>query len=170
MQRKKSTFLILILSLVTVTTLSAQVKTTSEVFQTLKEKDSLLFNIGFNRCSTTAFEEIINEDFEFYHDENGVTTSKSSFISAIRDGLCGNKEAFRSRRELVPGSLEVFILKENGVMYGAIQKGIHRFFEKVPGNEETPGSTAKFTHLWVLVADEWKLKRILSYDHVMGNI
>lgn len=169
MNLKKITSLALLLSFTSITSLSAQIKSTSEVFQTLKEKDSILFNVGFNTCSTAAFEEIINEDFEFYHDESGVTTSKSSFITAIRDGLCGNKDAFRSRRELIPESLEVFLLKDNGVVYGAIQKGIHRFFERVPGNKETPGSTAKFTHLWVLVANEWKLKRILSYDHTMGN-
>lgn len=166
---KKTTCLLLLVSVVTITTGSAQVKITSEEFLKLKEKDSILFNIGFNTCSIAAFEEIINEDFEFYHDESGITNSKSSFISSIENGLCGTKKSFRSRREVVPGSLEVFLLKDNGVVYGAIQKGVHRFFESVPGKKETAGSTAKFTHLWLLVENEWKLTRILSYDHLMGN-
>ena len=36
-----------------------------------------------------------------------------------------------------------------------------------PEKPEKAGSTAKFIHLWILEDNQWKLKRILSYDHKM---
>jgi hypothetical protein len=144
-----------------------QVEENSEIFQQLKANDSLLFNVGFNHCNTDPFLKLLNEDFEFYHDKGGITTSKTEFISNFKTGLCKSPSTYQSRRELIEGSLEVFELKNNNVVYGAIQKGIHKFYEKQVGKDETSGSTARFTHLWLLVNNEWKLSRSLSYDHLM---
>ena len=73
--------------------------------------------------------------------------------------------SYDARRELVDESLEVFPLRDNGVLYGAIQRGIHRFFATEEGEPERETSVARFTHLWLLVDGEWKLKRVLSFDH-----
>ena len=154
-------FTILFSALVT-----GQVDKTSELFQQLEKKDSLMFNVGFNTCNMTPFRELVSEDFEFYHDKGGITNSKAEFIQIFKEGLCNSPSTYQSRRELVAGSLEVFKLKKNGEVYGAIQKGIHRFFEKSVGEPETEGNTARFTHLWLLENNEWKLSRALSYDHL----
>ncbi|MFT5238027.1 MAG: hypothetical protein ACI9AT_000143 [Ulvibacter sp.] len=146
--------------------LNAQVEKSSELFQQLKAADSLLFNIGFNTCSMAPFETLISENFEFYHDKGGITTSKAEFIQAFKDGLCKSPETYQSRRELVKGSLEVFALKNNGKLYGAIQNGRHQFHEKSVGSPETKGNIARFTHLWLLEDGVWKLIRSLSYDHL----
>ncbi len=146
----------------------AQVAPNSELFLNLKQKDSLIFERGFNNCELEAFVDLIAEDLEFYHDKAGLSVGKEVFIRQYKDGICGNPN-FSARRELIDGSLEVFPLYKNGELYGALQKGIHRFFEKPKGKPEVPGSTARFTHLWLLEDGNWQLKRVLSYDHVMKD-
>ena len=69
------------------------------------------------------------------------------------------------RRNLVFGSLEVFPLLNNVEIYGAIQTGKHTFQEKQQGNFKTVG-IANFTHVWILENKQWKLKRVLSYNHL----
>ena len=146
--------------------LNAQVSANSELFIALKKNDSLLFERGFNECELGAFIDLIAEDLEFYHDKGGVTTNKEAFIKQYKKGICGNPD-YRSRRVLIPGSLEVFPLFDNGKLYGALQKGIHKFYEKPKDKPEVAGSTARFTHLWLLRDGKWLLARVLSYDHLM---
>lgn len=145
--------------------LSAQINPDSDLFKTLKKNDSLLFDIGFNTCNLKAFEGLLSDDLEFYHDKGGITHSKAAFIANFTNGLCKSPETYQSRRELHPNSLNVFPLYDNGKLYGAIQQGVHSFYEHISGKEETYGSTAKFTHLWILKDTEWQLARVLSYDH-----
>jgi hypothetical protein len=146
--------------------LKAQVDRSSELFQQLKTGDSILFNVGFNTCNMSAFETIVSENFEFYHDKGGILNSKDEFIQVFKEGLCKSPETYQSRRELVDGSLEVFALKNNGELYGAIQNGKHQFYEKQVDKPETKGNIARFTHLWLLENNEWKLARSYSYDHL----
>ena len=157
---------ILIIALLAYFTSFSQIDHSSELYLQLESRDSLLFNIGFNTCNMSPFEEVVSEDFEFYHDKGGITNSKSEFIQAFKEGLCKSPSTYQSRRELVAGSLEVFELKDNGEVYGAIQEGVHRFYEKSVGKAETTGNIARFTHLWLLENNEWKLARSLSYDHL----
>lgn len=145
----------------------AQVSETSELFQTIKTQDSLLFNIGFNTCDLAIFEAILHEDFEMYHDKSGILNSKADFIKVFQEGLCKSPETYQSRRELISGSMEVFELKDQGETYAALQNGQHRFYEKVTGNPETAGNIARFSHLWLLVDNKWKLARSISFDHLM---
>lgn len=139
----------------------------SALYKTLKEKDSLLFDRAFNFCESQYLEELVSENFEFYHDQGGYIPNKVAFLRVMEEGICNPSNPTRSRRELLPESLEVFPLYDNGKIYGAIQKGIHRFFEKTGEEIEKPGSIAQFTHLWIIENEQWKLKRVLSYDHHM---
>ena len=148
------------------TNLNAQEATDSEVYKTLKANDSLIFQRSFNNCEIQYLEQLIAEDFEFYHDIAGITNSKEKFIQAINEGICNPNNPRKSTRELVEGSLEVFLLKNNGEIYGALQNGIHKFFETTNGNK-VPGSTAKFSHLWIIEDGKWFLKRVISFDHNM---
>lgn len=137
----------------------------SELFKTLKTNDSLLFEVGFNTCNLIQFKNLMSDDLEFYHDKSGVINSAFKFLDVIKSGICNPSNTFKARRELIKMSLEVFPLYNNGILYGAIQTGEHRFFEKNKDQPEKAGSIAKFTHLWILDNKQWKLKRILSYDH-----
>jgi len=146
--------------------LNAQADRDSDLFRALFTCDSLLFNVGFNTCDISQFERLVSEDFEFYHDQSGITSSKGAFIAGTREGLC--KIDYQPIRRLVESSLQVFPLKTNGRLYGAVQSGEHRFYAKYPDRAEAElTSEAQFTHLWLLEAGEWKLARVLSFDHEM---
>ncbi|MBK6965502.1 MAG: nuclear transport factor 2 family protein [Bacteroidales bacterium] len=158
----KPTLLLLLLFLFTFS-LFSQVAPSSALFRTLKAQDSLLFEVGFNNCDITQFENLVKEDFEFYHDKSGITATKADFIAGIRDGLC--KMNYKARRELVENSLEVYPMENKGVLYGVIQTGSHRFYEVKDVKPDQLTSVAKFTHVWLLENGSWKLSRGLSYDH-----
>jgi hypothetical protein len=138
--------------------------TIQELFVELKQKDSLVFNLGFNECDTAQLRVLISDNFEFYHDQSGLLDSKENFIRNIPN-LCNMN--YKPTRVLVDGSLEVFPLYSNGELYGAIQKGEHEFYGEEPGKPKYLTSTAKFTHVWILENGAWKLKRVLSYDHAV---
>lgn len=145
----------------------AQVADTSALYRTLKANDSLLFERGFNHCDMQQFENLVADDLEFYHDKGGITRGKPAFIATIRNNICN--QGHKPVRVLTPGSLEVFPLTNNGVLYGAIQTGLHSFRDSQGGQPEAATSEARFTHLWLLQQGHWKLARALSYDHIPGG-
>lgn len=149
----------------------SQEEKNSELYKVIMSRDSLLFTIGFNTCDASQFENLYSEQFEFYHDRDG-ESNKAQFIYNFKNGLCASPTTYQARRELVPGSTEIYPLYKKGVLYGAIQTSMHRFYEtSAAKNEpllkknERLGDTARFTHLWILENNVWKLKRSLSYDH-----
>jgi hypothetical protein len=48
--------------------------------------------------------------------------------------------------------------------YGAVEMGVHRFYQPKVGIEAT--GEAKFIHLWQNKDGAWKITRVISYDHV----
>jgi len=135
------------------------------LYENLKSLDSLVFDIGFNNCEIARFEDLLDNNFEFYHDKVGITKSKDEFILQIKENICNSSQ--KPIRKLVENSLEVFPLKENGRLYGAIQQGIHRFYTIATDNhqKERLTSEARFIHIWLLEKGKWELSRALSYDH-----
>lgn len=148
-------------------TLQAQVSRSSPLFVELKKNDSLLFNLGFNTCDIKQFEDLVSENFEFYHDEAGITSSKAAFITSVRDGIC--KLPYKPKRVLTESSLQVYPLEKNKVLYGAIQSGEHQFFAIEKDGSEHLTSTANFTHVWLKENGAWKLSRALSYNHELPD-
>lgn len=76
------------------------------------------------------------------------------------------KRSAQSSEENDPGTLEVYPLKQ----YGAVEVGEHRFcdarkFEKCGAQS----GVAKFVMLWQNQDGKWKIKRVISYDHVSSN-
>jgi CubicO group peptidase (beta-lactamase class C family) len=142
----------------------SQVEKNSELFKTIISKDSLLFNVGFNTCDISQFENLLSEKFEFYHDKDSIS-DKKQFLHNLRNGLCISPTTYQSRRELLPESTEIYPLYKKDKLYGAIQIGVHQFYETVEKRKEVFGSSAKFTHLWLLENGVWKLTKSLSYDH-----
>jgi hypothetical protein len=140
---------------------NGQVDRTSELYKTLKSKDSILFESTFNRCELEKLEAILAEDFEFYHDISGMQNRKE-FTAAMKNNICARPG--NVQRKLIPKSLAVFALKNNGILYGAIQKGKHTFVERDRNKMKTVG-IADFTHIWVVKNKQWTLKRVLSYNH-----
>lgn len=136
----------------------------TDLARAIQQRDSLLFDVAFNTCNLQPLDDLISENFEFYHDKGGITHGKTAFINSLKNGLCG-QAGYQSRRALVKGSLEVYPLAKNGVLYGAIQAGRHRFYENATGKPERFASIARFSHVWLLENGTWRLARGLSYDH-----
>ena len=146
----------------------------SKLFETMQEVDSQLFEAA-NRCDYEKLTEMVDENLEFYHDRGGLTQGRKAFLESIKNNTCGVMI-----RELVPGTLEVYPIKD----YGAIEIGVHRFHhpghEKEfptarqlgmtrfldPGAAEWPVGEAKFLHIWQLKDGHWKLTRVVSYGHM----
>ena len=141
----------------------AQVEQTSELFLRMKQLDSIVFDAGFNNCNLQALEAIVAEDFEFYHDIGGFQ-NKTAFLDAMAKNICGDPST-NYTRELVTGSLQVFPLKSNDTLYGALQRGEHEFYRQVTSEAKLKTGYAKFTSYWELQHGAWKLKRVFSFDH-----
>ncbi|WP_299218272.1 DUF3471 domain-containing protein [uncultured Aquimarina sp.] len=146
----KTVFFIFLLVSIT----SGYAQTKSDLFLTLKAKDSLLFEVGFNQCNLVQIEKLIAHDIEFYHDRDGITKSREKFIASIKNNLCTSGKNIISR-VLDDSSFEVFPLYKNGELYGAIQNGSHSFGQ----------TQATYSHLWLIDKQQWKLSRVLSYNH-----
>lgn len=134
-----------------------------QVKQTIFEKDSL-FWIAYNRCDVEGMTSVISDDVEFYHDMGGVTMGRDSLMMTIKKNLCSN-DHFRLRRAPVKGTVQVYVMKKNGVPYGAIISGQHVFYVNEKGKKEFLDGLARFSQLWILKDGVWKMTRILSYDH-----
>ena len=134
-----------------------------ELYAEIMAMDTILFERGFNDCDLEAVDAILIEDFEFYHDQNGVQ-DKQTFLSAFRESICSNPDR-KPIREPVENSTEIYPLYNDWELYGALQMGSHEFFIKEPGEELYKTNIAEFTHLWMLQDEQWFLKRSLSYNH-----
>ncbi|TCI91332.1 serine hydrolase [Tenacibaculum sp. M341] len=154
----------ILLLLLTSYLINAQVGKKTKLYKTIMAKDSLLFNVGFNTCDISQFENLYSEDFEFFHDKDSIS-NKKQFLLNLKKGLCGTSGEYQSRRELVKGSTKIYPLFKKGKTYGAIQIGVHNFYETIGKQNEKFASSADFTHVWILINGDWKLKRSLSYNH-----
>ena len=141
----------------------AQVQEKSSLFQDLKAQDSVFFERGFNRCELNYLKEKVADDLRFYHDQGGFQ-DKTKFLENTANNICGSGDK-KPIRKVDAESLEVFPMNSGGKLYGAIQTGIHHFYLRENGKVDLWTSTAKFTHLWILEEETWKLKEVLSYDH-----
>jgi hypothetical protein len=68
-------------------------------------------------------------------------------------------------RKVIEESLEVYPMYNEGVIYGAVQTGIHDFYIRESNKADIKTSTAKFIHLYLLVNGNWLLKEVISFDH-----
>lgn len=153
---------ILVLLLISYT-IQAQVKKDSDLFRALKTQDSTFFELGFNQCDLEYLKVHIADDLRFYHDQGGFQ-DRNAFFENTQKYICSNA-AQKPIRKADTKSLEVFPLFNDGKLYGAIQTGIHHFYLREKGKDDVWTSTAKFTHVWILDNQNWKLSEVLSYDH-----
>lgn len=141
----------------------AQEAEDSQLYKKILWLDSQIFDRGFNQCQLPIFEKYMASDLEFIHDIGG-TQNKQQFMTAVQKNICSNPDG-KPIRTLTRGSTHVFPLKDNGVLYGAIQQGQHTFHTKGADLSKTGYTNAKFTHVWLLRNGLWQLKNSLSYDH-----
>lgn len=132
----------------------------TELENTIKTHDNTFWE-GYNNCDINTFKNYISDDFEFYHDKNGLTKGDDAFIKKIEEGLCNINNHQKLRREVVKGSIKIYPLKN----YGAIISGEHVFYLRLSEKKEQLIESAKFTHVWQFIHNKWKMTRVLSYDH-----
>ena len=142
---------------------NGQVAKNSEIFLTLKKQDSIFFERSFNLCDLEYLNKAVHKDLVFYHDQSGIQ-NKNVFIENTKKYICGDTIR-KPIRKVVAESLEVFPMYNNGVLYGAIQSGIHDFYIREKNKADVHTSRAKFTHLYLLESGNWLLKEVLSFDH-----
>ena len=133
-----------------------------ELEDLILEKDSIFWK-GYNQCDIPTMNRFLAEDVEFYHDKGGIELGSKTLNEGLKSGLCKTGSNY-VRREEIPSSIQVFPLKNNNEIYGAILSGEHLFYIQNGDSEQLDGQ-AKFNHLWLLKNGEWKMHRILSYDH-----
>lgn len=140
-------------------------ETTQELRAQVHTLDGQLFDAVFNSCDVDRLRPLVAEDFEFYHDKNGLSaTSGTQFVENV-GGMCARQktgEDYRARRELDMATSEVFAMNN----YGAIHTGVHRFYMLEPGKPEKLVEISRFSNLWRQDdKGNWTLTRVLSYDH-----
>lgn len=126
----------------------------SPLYKEIFHMDSVLFN-AFNSHDLDKMKTLFSTDLEFYHDKGGLT-NYSQNIEAFKENFSKISDL---KRELVSGTLEVYPIKD----YGAVEIGVHRFCHTENGKEIC--GNFKFVHVWQKKNGEWKLARIVSYDH-----
>ena len=126
-----------------------------DLYHTIAALDAAVFD-AYNKCELEKFGSFFTEELEFYHDNGGLTNrTRKSLVEAVKNNICN-----KVRRELVAGSLKVYPLRG----YGAVEIGVHRFYHPGRDDVETPGE-AQFVHLWQNINGDWKITRVISFDH-----
>jgi hypothetical protein len=126
----------------------------SKLHKEIAHQDSILFN-AFNTQNMPVFKAMFTENLEWFQDNGGLLSYQQVF-----DTFGANfKKENKLTRQLVKGSLEVYPIKD----YGAIETGIHKFRHMEDGKEIV--GTFKFLMIWQLKDGQWKISRVVSYDH-----
>ena len=130
----------------------------SAIYRQVKALDAKVFE-AYNTCDLTILADMVDDKLEFYHDKSGLSLGKASFINAIKNNIC-----HKVKRELVASSLEVFPLQD----YGAIEIGQHTFcnMAETPVCRDETNGIGKFFMLWQKQGDQYRLTRVVSYDHM----
>lgn len=124
-----------------------------ELYKTIVKQDSLFFD-AYNHCDTKfeTYANFYSEDIEFYHDQGGLSNSKTDILEGTKKNICG-----KVTRTLVPGSIEVYPIKD----YGAIEIGLHSFCNNTNPPDE-PKKISRFTIFWKKVNNQWKIAKVIS--------
>lgn len=134
------------------------------LYAAIASRDAEFFEVFFTGCDAARVESMLTPDFEMYHDKGGfVADGAAGFVAAYARDCEAKKrpDAWRSRRELVPGTMTLHRIEG----YGVIEQGDHIFYERQGDGPEKKVGKARFTQLWKLDGGTWKLARVFSYDH-----
>jgi ketosteroid isomerase-like protein len=130
--------------------------TSGELYETIARMDAAVFD-ALNKRDLPRLMGMFTDDLEFYDDGDHGGPKNHAQVKEDFAKMFANVPDLR--RELVPGTLEVYPLPD----YGAIEVGTHRFCHEESGKRDC--GTMKFSMVWRKVGDSWKLSRVLSYAH-----
>lgn len=127
---------------------------TAGLSATVAALDRQMFD-AYNAHDVDRLMALFAPDLEFYHDTGGLL-GHAQVRQGFTNVFANNKDI---RRDLVPGSLEVYPIKD----HGAIEIAAHRFCHTENGKEDC--GTFKFVHVWRLQDGAWQVSRAVSYGH-----
>jgi hypothetical protein len=125
-----------------------------ELFNKVANLDSSLF-AAYNSKNLDLMKTYFTKDLEWYQDNGGLIDFEkvfSNFQSIF------NRD-YDLKRNLIRESLEVHPIED----YGAIEIGKHQFKHIENGKIEI--GTFKFVMIWKNDNGNWKISRVISYDH-----
>jgi ketosteroid isomerase-like protein len=129
-------------------------QTSKALFDEIAAMDSILF-YAYNTQNIDQLKSLFTEDLEWFQDNGGLV-----FYKTVFENFESNfKKEFKLNRQLVKGTLEVHPIKD----YGAIETGTHQFRHLENGKEQI--GTFKFLMIWQKKDNQWKISRVVSYDH-----
>lgn len=149
-----SIFLAALLISVTVTATAGQSELESEILI----QDKALFD-AFNQCDLGTWKTLLDENVEFYQDNDNPTFTREALIPSFLDRCDANGNA-RLTRRLISEKSEVHPLKN----FGAVQFGYHEFTLATENGFEVVAKP-RFVHVWKLENGKWRITRVVSYDH-----
>lgn len=126
----------------------------STLFDEISRADAALFE-AFNAHDLAKVKMFFSKDLELVHDTGGVQTFDRAMLEFASNFAKNNG----LRRELVPGSLEVYPVKD----YGAIEVGVHTFCHTEAGDKDC--GTFKFMNIWKKTQGRWQITRAVSFGH-----
>lgn len=126
----------------------------AQLFAEIAAMDRAMFD-AFNAHDANKLEPYFSPELEFFHDKGGLAT-REQVISGLRGNFARNDGL---RRRLIPGSLEVYPVPN----YGAIEVGAHEFCHEENG--KTDCGVFRFLHVWQKHDGQWRVTRVVSYDH-----
>ena len=127
----------------------------TRLYEEIARRDASMFD-AFNAHAVDRVMSHFSEDVEFFHDTGGLARY-NEVVTGFKK-LLGRNDGVH--RDLVPGSLEVYPIKN----YGAIETGAHRFCHQENGRSDC--GTFKFLQVWQQQKDgQWKVTRVVSYGH-----
>ena len=112
---------------------------------------------AFNAHDAAVLGTWFTPDLEFYHDKTGLAGYDSTMAGFTR--LFTQPTTADIRREMVPGTLEVFPLGD----FGVLEVCQHRFCHTEDGKEDC--GTFKNIMVWRMDSTGYKVSRVISYDH-----
>lgn len=132
----------------------ADTPTSGTLYNEITRQDSLLFD-SFNKRDIDKLSQFFDQKLELYQDNTGVRN--------FNESMAAFKELFEKdyvlTRKLVPGSMEVYPLKD----FGAIQTGQHIFSHIENGKPQM--ATYKFMRIWQKKDGIWRVTREITYGH-----
>ena len=128
--------------------------TEKELFNKVANLDSLLFS-AYNSKNLDLMKTYFTRDLEWYQDNGGLIDFEKVFENF---NSIFNRD-YDLKRSLIKESLEVHPIEG----YGAIEIGMHQFKHIENGKLEI--GTFKFLMIWKNENGNWKISRVVSYDH-----
>ena len=133
---------------------AAQPAPKNELYQTIARLDTEMF-AAFNAHDADKLMSYFAPSVEFYHDKGGLSNfsqTKAGFTRMFA-------QSPDITRTLVPGTLEVYPVKDYGAMHIATQRFCH------VENGRNDCGNSKFVMVWQQQAGTWRITRVVSYDH-----